>query len=1329
MSTSQKTISALINQQLPDFVRADYPRFRNFLEKYYAWLEDETKGNTVYHIMHSEKYRDIDETIDPFIRIFKNELLPYFPERTELDLIKILKNAREFYIKKGSEESVKWLFRVLFNEEIQVYYPKQQILKTSDGKWKLPKAFQLTLSDANQGINPNLLERHKGTGSESTATCIIESANITIDPNLGTEILEIYVSNVFKDFINGENLEIPYTDENGVDQVFVEKIIGAISGIRIDSNIRTDPLQIRRGLLYNVGDPVVVYGGLDSTPQARDAIAYVGNVSAGSIEGVTPVFPGYGYRAYTNTISIVYSSEGDDPNANATTDIRVSGLNLINVAGNSQISFQEYISVDKMPIEYLKTVQIGDGSTEYEVFTVDNRNIVLDATETDEDDVFNTYEDVYANSAGSYLTANFRAQIATSNDGSTFGNFGGGTPYTGDLLLINVHLYDGDDELTVDTANLQAVLDIGGTPHPIYTRTTAKVFTPNSVTADSIPANANSQIIQALTYETLETGGIALYNVIDGGNGFRTTPTIGITSYFDTYLSEAQKLSLVDNDEFLENEDYQTYRQPLGGFGKIAHVYIDNPGTGYTTGDQIVIGDRGYGFVGTVTVNATGSIIRTNITNRGEGYYGPKTVSVSSSGGEGAVLSAYGFGEGVINEINTGAIGRIRDIRLISRGFDYVEAPTVSLKVVDMVVTGVSEFESLNEGERVYQGDSLATATFQGIIKDFNRTTNALRLFNYSGASFNNFDPTLPFTSENGTTFTVDTSRTVTPPAQYPVETQLSGLPNPYFYGNGRGKAAADFFNGLIKYPGFYINTDGFLSADKKIQDSKLYHNYSYIIESNKSIGEYKNVIKDIVHPIGMSMLGRLKTENELNDYITANSTTYINLMNEPGSNITVADSRTNIVTGVSTAFTNTSHITSAQYAVAGDLLTIIDPNNPLRSQAKIITAVNSDTELEVESDFTYIGQGKIRSNIEFTQVTGTVTINPELSVGTVEINSPITGTANVTKSSNVVIGESTVFETDLEVGDTISINNEIRKVVVIRNNTTLEVNTNYRFTSTANDIHLSSNVVTGTSTNFDPEIAVGDIITINNEVRKVTVRTDDTTLVVNTPFNYYATAQSLYKANIYVAGDGTSFTTELQAGDYIKINDEIKSIDTITNDTLLAVNSVFSAYATDANVYLMDDTRITIYGNTNTIFDFINTGDQLSFNIAAANLMLGMANGVADITLEDTQVVGTGTYFTLDLLVGDTIMINNEIRLVSSIDDDENLNVNSAFTSTATGELVYKREYVVNADVEFASGTESGNVLLTNLVINANLESIVYKVVPDYNSVEYDYEILTVTD
>ena len=152
MTATSKTISSLIKSQVPDFINAEHPKFKRFLELYYTWLENNsangisnTAGNTIYHAMGIENYRDIDQTPPEFIKYFKQELLPHFPENTALSTEKILKSAREFYNKKGTDESVRWLFKALFDEDIEITYPKESILKTSDGKWIKPKAFRINI--------------------------------------------------------------------------------------------------------------------------------------------------------------------------------------------------------------------------------------------------------------------------------------------------------------------------------------------------------------------------------------------------------------------------------------------------------------------------------------------------------------------------------------------------------------------------------------------------------------------------------------------------------------------------------------------------------------------------------------------------------------------------------------------------------------------------------------------------------------------------------------------------------------------------------------------------------------------------------------------------------------------------------------------------------------------------------------------------------------------------------------------------------------------------------------------------------------------------------
>ena len=75
--------------------------------------------------------------------------------------------------------------------------------------------------------------------------------------------------------------------------------------------------------------------------------------------------------------------------------------------------------------------------------------------------------------------------------------------------------------------------------------------------------------------------------------------------------------------------------------GKIAHISIDNEGTGYSSAPTISIsGGGGSNATATATVSG-GKITSVTITNGGTGYTSFPTVTVSGGGGSNAVLTAY----------------------------------------------------------------------------------------------------------------------------------------------------------------------------------------------------------------------------------------------------------------------------------------------------------------------------------------------------------------------------------------------------------------------------------------------------------------------------------------------------------------------------------------------------------------------------------------------------------------------------------------------------------------------------------------------------------------
>src|ERR1017187_1181478 len=141
MYAISNTISTFVDSQLPGFIRDEDPNFGLFLKAYYQWLEQSNNsvGGVVYNTKQLLSYHDIDTASNQFLQYFINDFLPYFPNNPALDERKLLKIARQFYQKKGTIESIQFLFRALYNKEADVYYPKENILKISDGKWNIPQ--------------------------------------------------------------------------------------------------------------------------------------------------------------------------------------------------------------------------------------------------------------------------------------------------------------------------------------------------------------------------------------------------------------------------------------------------------------------------------------------------------------------------------------------------------------------------------------------------------------------------------------------------------------------------------------------------------------------------------------------------------------------------------------------------------------------------------------------------------------------------------------------------------------------------------------------------------------------------------------------------------------------------------------------------------------------------------------------------------------------------------------------------------------------------------------------------------------------------------------
>lgn len=253
----------VINEQVPGFVSTDHQTFVKFLEAYYEFLS--TK-----QFVASERlldYLDIDTVPQDFLDHFWEEIKE-IPGTIVADKRLLAKHIRDLYASKGTRKSIELLFRILYNEDIKIYEPKDDVLRASDGKWvstqiirtRVPIGFDI------QTLNGRKLYQYNLADNE-TAQFIVASVSI-----VESDTQYLYI------------------------EITPSSLVGVIdSKKRLYTKDRTTSLQIiesfgiseypKRGSLYLPGD--VFYAGM--------LPCYVRSVATGNVDGVLILDGGSGY--------------------------------------------------------------------------------------------------------------------------------------------------------------------------------------------------------------------------------------------------------------------------------------------------------------------------------------------------------------------------------------------------------------------------------------------------------------------------------------------------------------------------------------------------------------------------------------------------------------------------------------------------------------------------------------------------------------------------------------------------------------------------------------------------------------------------------------------------------------------------------------------------------------------------------------------------------------------------------------------------------------------------------------------------------------------------
>ena len=244
------------------------------------------RPNPVNNIQDLLNFRDPDKAISNFLTKFRNEFLNTLPEILDgsVDKRKLIKNIKSVYRAKGTARGHEVFFRFLFNLDAEIFYPREQMLRASDGQFDTKKVLRAiaTVGDTSDLIGRTI------TGQTSGATAIIENLfKFQIGANTVSEFI-LNEESITGTFVTSEEIRGTETDES---DTFIK---ATVTGIPDIVSITND------GGLLSPDDAITLTGG------GTGAIIQVDNVGSGGITELLIDDAGSGYAigddlTFTNT--------------------------------------------------------------------------------------------------------------------------------------------------------------------------------------------------------------------------------------------------------------------------------------------------------------------------------------------------------------------------------------------------------------------------------------------------------------------------------------------------------------------------------------------------------------------------------------------------------------------------------------------------------------------------------------------------------------------------------------------------------------------------------------------------------------------------------------------------------------------------------------------------------------------------------------------------------------------------------------------------------------------------------------------------------------------
>jgi hypothetical protein len=252
---------------------------------------------------------DIDAADNYMLQQFREDFLQNIPFSSVGDLRQAVKTARDIYRSRGTEDSFLWLWRTVYgSDQLSFVYPKERLLRPSDGTWSSSKSIKVYTGTA---LNPDDFNSRVIKGELSQASATIDNSISYVEGS--TAVTELYLTDyvkgydarfdIYSDFQPGETVATieAYVD---VTESTIDELMGSDSS-SAPVKAMTFPETSSRGTCiavigeidivsngtaYKVNDELIITGGA-----GKGAVARVGATANGAIDEIIIDDGGNGY--------------------------------------------------------------------------------------------------------------------------------------------------------------------------------------------------------------------------------------------------------------------------------------------------------------------------------------------------------------------------------------------------------------------------------------------------------------------------------------------------------------------------------------------------------------------------------------------------------------------------------------------------------------------------------------------------------------------------------------------------------------------------------------------------------------------------------------------------------------------------------------------------------------------------------------------------------------------------------------------------------------------------------------------------------------------------